>query len=541
MTAKSKEVDDFWKQPIAGFDPWACPGDAVFDQDTAVRICKFIEAHCRHSKGQFYGQLIHLEDWEKQVIGHLFGWKKPDGTRRFRYIFIYIPRKNGKTFLASCLIILLMKYDGELGADVYCCAAAVSQAGIVYDYARMMVLMDKDLKNGIKIWKATKTMEYIDKYGRTKGTAKVLSSDGDLILGTNPHAYIIDEVLAQKKFEVMENLESGTGTRRQPLGAYLSTAADDGHNPCNIKLDYAKLVRDGQALDPSYFPVIYETHPTADWKDEKVWAKVNPNLGVTVKLDFLRSEMVKALKNKADEIKFKRCYLNMQVSGLDSWLDMEDWRNCPNDINPEDLLGQDCNLALDLSDTSDICADVAYFPGFNACICFFYCPETAYNNKIEYAAMFKEHLRIMPGTSIDYDIIYNDIVDDISKKYKVVSIGFDPWHAKDLSKRLEEKKFDMVQIGQSAKVLTDPIRQLERQIKQKQLRHFNNPVLKWMAGNCFLWTDTNGKACKIIKKHKDSPAKIDGMIALVMAKAVADEQEIKAPSVYRERGMIVLG
>lgn len=535
-----KYVAKIWKEKIAGFDPWACPGDSRFDVKTANRVISFIEEHCRHSKGEFFGQKIILEKWEKQLFGHLFGWKRKDGTRRFRYLFLYVPRKNGKTMIAACFLPLLMKYDNEMGADVYCCAAAVSQASIVYDFARMMVLQDDDLGQGVKVWKTTKTMEYTDDIGRTMGTCKVLSSDGDLILGTNPHAYIIDEVLAQKKFDIMENLESGVGTRRQPLGIYLTTASDDGYNPCNIKLDYAKMVRDGVAQDPSYFPVIYETSTGENWHDEAVWMKANPNLGVTVKLDFLRSEFQKALKNKADEIKFKRRYLNMQVAGMDSWLNMDDWMNCPNDMKPEELDGQDCYLGLDLSSTTDISATALFFPAHEACLCRFYVPDTAYQNKIEYAAMFKGHLRVIPGPTIDYNVIYEDVV-ELGKKYRVKAIGFDPWHAKELSKRLEEAKFDMVQIGQSAKIMTDPIKQLEATIRQRKLRHFFNPVLRWMAGNCFLWTDTNGKACKIIKKNKDSPGKIDGMIALAMAKAVADELPKEPESQYRQgKGLTII-
>lgn len=528
-----------WREPLAGFDPWKNPGGAKFDLKTANRICGFIENHCKHSKGQFYGKLIHLEPWEKKMLGHLFAWKRPDGTRRFRYLFLYVPRKNGKTLLASILLLLLLKYDAEMGADIFCVAAAVSQASLVYDMSRMMVLQDDDLANGIKIWKSTKSMEFTNETGLTMGMAKVLSSDGDLILGTNPHGYIIDEVLAQKKFDIMENLESGVGTRRQPLGIYLTTASEDGFNPCNIKLEYAKSVRDNQANDPTYFPVIYETRPTDDWHDEKIWKAVNPNIDVTITMDFLRGEYQKATKNKADEIKFKRRYLNMQVAAIDAWLDMDNWNNCPNDMKPEDLMKEKCYLGIDLSSTNDISAVIQYFPMHQACLCHFYCPEAAFQNKIEYGALFKDWLRIMPGASIDYDLIYNDIV-CMSENYEIMGIGFDPWHAKDLCKKLAEKfgTEKMIQIGQSAKIMTDPIKQLDAQIRKKALRHFMNPVLQWMAGNAKLWTDQAGKACRVTKSHKDSPAKIDGIIALIMAKAVADE--IKIEDEHYENGLTII-
>ena len=520
-------IPKFWREPIAGFDMWKNPGDAKFDIKTANRVIKFIESHCRHSKGKFARQLFHLELWEKKLFGHLFAWKRPNGKRRFRNLFLYIPRKNGKSMIAAVLLIFLMKYDGEFGADVYCCAAAKSQAKFVYDPARNMIALDDELKNGMTVFKSTKTMEYADDTGMIIGMAQVLGSDGDLILGSNPHGYIIDELLAQKKFDIMENLESGVGTRDQPLGIYLTTAADDGFNPCNIKLEYAKRVRDGYD-DPTYFPIIYETLPTEDWHNEKVWAKANPNIGVTVTWDFMRSEYRKALTNKADEIKFKRRYLNMQVAAINAWLDMDNWNNCPVDMKPEELMNEKCYLGIDLSSTNDISAVIQYFPVQQACLCHFYCPESAFQNKIEYGALFKDWLRIMPGSTIDYDMIYDDIV-CLSEKYQIEGIGFDPWHAKDLCKKLKDKfgEEKMIQIGQSAKIMTDPIKQLDKQIKDKALRHFMNPVLQWMAGNAKLWTDQAGKACRVTKAHKDSPAKVDGIIALIMAKAVADEIKVE--------------
>lgn len=524
---KKKEIPDFWKEPIAGFDPWHGVGkEYYFDVEVAENVIDFIETHCKHSKGQFYGQPFKLEKWEKQYFGHLFGWKrKKSGKRRFRNTFLFIPRKNGKTQIAAALLLILVKYDGELGADVYCCAACKEQASIVYDAAKSMVLMDDELGEGIKIWKSTRSMEYTDEAGRPAGMCKVLASDGDLMLGMNPHAFVIDEVLAQKKFDIMENLESGVGTRQQPLGIYLSTAADDGYNPCNLKIDYARQVRDGVVDDMTFFPVIYELAQDADWHDEENWKKVNPNLGVTITLDFLRSEYVKALRNKADEIKFKRRYLNMSIASIDSWLSMEKWNNCRHDVKMEDLLGQRCYATLDLSSTTDISALMFYFPDLAACFGLYYCPETAFKNKIEYGVMFKDELRIIPGSVINYEIIRADLK-AMQKIYKIEKVGFDPWNAKEFSNILEKDGFEMVQIGQSAKDLTDPIRQLESQIISGNLCHFGSKVLKWMAGNCFLWTDTNGKAAKVIKKNKDSPGKIDGMIALIMAKALEISENI---------------
>jgi phage terminase large subunit-like protein len=519
-------MDDFWRQPIAGYpktyDPWRNPGGAVFHQDVAERVCDFIESELRLSSGNHKGKKWKLQPWQRQYFGHLFGWKQPDGRRRYRSTLLYLPRKNGKTQMAAALLAILSKFDGEISADVYCCAYDKGQADLVFLATKDMFIFNPDIAEGSVYTASKRRIDHYSPSGVTNGGIQVKASDGDSNLGTNPHAFIIDELLTQKKFDVMDALESGVGTRDQPLGIYLSTAPLGGYSPCNIRVDYARKVRDGEVDDPSYLPVIFELPDGEDWRDEANWAKVNPNLGVTVKIEFLRQEFAKATTSKDEEIKFKRFYLNMSISAIDSWLPMEDWDACPDDIKPEDLDGADCYAGLDLSQTSDITAYLLYFPAFEACLCRFYCPKQAVLSKIEYGLMFKDFLRVTPGTSVDYEAVRADLNSD-KERYNILKVGFDPFNARHLSTELEKDGFQMVEVAQSAKVLTDPTRQLESQVRARKLRHFKNPVLRWMAGNCMLWTDTNGKAVKVLKRHKDSPAKIDGIISLIMCKGLEIE------------------
>jgi len=291
------KVAAIWREPIEGYDPWRSPHGAEFDPKVANRVCRFIERNVRHSKGKkFAGKLLKLERWEKKIIGHLFGWKRQDGTRRYRKIFILIPRKNGKTFLASVLGLIMFMADDEPGAEVYCLAASVEQAALVFNEAASIVKQNEDFSAAVKIFGGYRTM----KYEATQSYWKVKSSDAGTAHGLNPHAFIIDELHVQRKNDLMEAMETGVGNRRQPIGAYLTTSDYSGDSPCNRMVDYSRKVRDGGLDDYEFLPVLYEALPDRDdWKDEKVWRRVNPNLGVSFPMEFLRSQFRKALEEPA--------------------------------------------------------------------------------------------------------------------------------------------------------------------------------------------------------------------------------------------------
>lgn len=528
------KIPKLWLEPIQGYDPWKSPHGCVFHLKIADRVVRFFEKNFKHSKGEFAERKFKLERWQKKIIGHVFAWKRPDKTRRYRKLFIYVPRKNGKTTLCAAIGLLMFTADDEPGSEIYCCAAETDQAALVFKEASSMVRQNPDLDSDIRIYDGYKAM----KFEATGSYWKVLSSEAGTKHGLNPHAFIIDEVHVQKNSELMEVMETGVGARRQPLGVYLTTADYSGDSPCNRMVDYARKVRDSGVDDYEYLPVLYETLPDKDdWKDEKIWHAVNPNLGVSVKLDYLRSQFRKALEEPSFENTFKRLHLNMQTEQERRWLKMEDWDGSGCVIDKAALIGQECFGGLDLSSSQDITAFVLYFPAQCACLPFFWVPAKTAKKKIEYEVWARDgYAEVTEGKVVDYETVRNKIK-ELSETYQIKDIGYDPWNASQVAKQLaDDDGLPLMEFRQGYKSMNEPSKEVEKLVIQRKLVHFGNPVLRWMASNAQVQEDPAGNI-KPVKAQKDSPRKIDGIVALVMAVGLSmtvktEEQPFKGGLVF---------
>lgn len=526
-------IPAIWKEPIQGFDPWKDSDDFYFDIKRTNAVINFIKKNLRHSKGEYAGKMFHPEKWEKKIIGHIFGWKnKKTNYRRFRKVFIYIPRKNGKTFICAALGLIGFVADDEMGAEIYCCAADSSQAGLVFSEASSMVEQNPELSNDIRVYRGYKSM----KFEATGSYWRVLSSEAGTKHGLNPSFYVVDEVHAQKNSELMEVMETGTGSRRQPLGIYLTTADMAGESACNRMLDYAHKVRDGIVKDMAFFPVVYEAdRVNDDWMDEKIWYKANPNLGISIKLEYMKQQCARAKEDPAYENTFKRLHLNMQTEQEMRWMQMHEWDASGQKLKPVELLGKKCFAGMDLSAVSDITAFVLYFPDCSACLAWFWVPKKTAEKRIEYDLWAKEkYIEVEDGRIIDMERIRQRI-NEIKSQYEIQQIGYDPWNAAQLAKDLADKDgFNMVEFRQGYKSMNEPTKSLMKLVLEHKLVHFGNPVMRWMASNAQSMEDPTGNI-KLTKPQKDSQLKVDGIIALVMAFGLSIANKTEDKSVYESK------
>ena len=426
-----------------------------------------------------------------------------------------IPTHN--TTITSALGVLLFVADNEPGAEVYCAAAETNQAALVFNEASSMIRQNPDLADAIRIYDGYKSM----KFEATGSYWRVLSSDAGTKHGLNPHGYIVDEVHAQKNGELMEVLETGTGARRQPLGIYLTTADFAGESPCNRMVDYARRVRDGKISDPTLLPLLYETLADEDWTSEAVWLKANPNLGVSIKMEYMREQCRKAQNDPAYENTFKRLHLNMQTEQEKRWMQMAEWDASGQKMEAAALKGQPCFLGLDMSSVADITALVMYFPEQSAALCRFFVPRETAEKRIEYEMWARQgYLEISEGRIIDQATV-RAAINDLNAEYPIRAIAYDPWNAAQLARDLGDVDgFQMVEFRQGYKSMNEPTKALMRMVLEHKLNHFANPVLRWMAANAQAQEDPAGNI-KLVKPNKDSPLKVDGLIALVMAYGMA--------------------
>ncbi|RPI95379.1 MAG: terminase large subunit [Chloroflexi bacterium] len=497
-----------------------------FDAGAAEYVLHFI-GMLRHSKGKWgrgKGEFIRLEPWQQFIIWVAFGWKrKADGMRRFRVLYEEVARKNGKSTKAAGLGLLLAFADNEPGAEVYSAATKRDQARIVHKEAIRMVRKNAGLKKYINIVKDNLNLEQrACKY-------EPLGADSDSTDGLNVHGVIADELHAWKSREMWDVLETATGSREQPMLIAITTAGMDRQSICYEKHEYTRKVlegwKDGSFEDDSWFGIIFTLDDGDDWRDEKVWIKANPNLGVSKYLDDMRMKAKRAEKMPTSQNNFKRRELNIWVHGETKWMDMEAWRKCAGEIAalelPEHLKGRTGYFALDLSSTSDLTAWVGAFPaedGFYDVIARFWLPEDAILPRTQegthYDVWVREgYIQKTDGNVLDYDYIFDDIEQD-ADDYSVERSAFDRWGAARVVQVLEKKGLTMVQFGQGYASMNPPMKELERLVLAGKLRHGNNPVLTWMADNVVASMDPAGN----IKPDKDkSKEKIDGIVALIMA------------------------
>jgi phage terminase large subunit-like protein len=251
-------------------------------------------------------------------------------------MFLYVPRKNGKSPLVGAIADYVFLCDGEPGAQCYVAAADREQATIVFRHAAGMVERNQDLAPMVKTYRSMRSMEF------GGSTFRVLTSEAASKHGFNAHLVVVDELHAQPDRELVDVLTSSTGTRTQPIVIYVTTADYDRPSICNSKLEYAQKVRDGLIDDPRFLPVIYETETDADWESEDVWRKANPGLGTIKSLEYMRRECGKAKEEPSYQATFRRLELNQRTPTQDVWFDLELWEKCAGEVSDEELKGKPC-------------------------------------------------------------------------------------------------------------------------------------------------------------------------------------------------------
>jgi len=520
--------DHVWHRPIPGypepFDPWANCGDCTFHPETARWVINYWQSTFTLKDGDFDGKPFILEDWQWPIIGHLFGWKRPDGSRRFRKCFIYLPKKNGKTEMGAGIGLLMLDVDNEMQAEVFSCASDTDQARIVFSAADLMVERSKKLRDRIMVRKSTRRMLCT----RNGGSWKVLSSKAETKHGPNVHLLLIDELHTQKDNELITTLEAGTVSRRQPLVVAMTTSDHPGESPCNLELMYAKRVLSGETKDISYLPVIYDGQPDYE-KDKECWKsmdflkKVNPNFGISVQEAYLQTEINKCEVDPTHEEWVKRLHANIQTNRVTRWLDPVDWQLCGENDTEHD---GPCFGGLDLGSSDDLTALALYWPKTQSCKVWHFVPQETYDAKAEYILWKsqKAMLTVTAGRVLDQGLV-REMVNTLKDQYDIQCVGYDRWNATGLITDLaDEDGVTMVEMGQGYQSLSMPTNEFGKLVKSHQLCHDNDPVLNWEAGNVTIQAGPAG-AIKPVKPKPWSPLKVDGMQALIIAYAMSLTQE----------------
>ncbi len=512
-----------------------------FDREAAQIAIAFFGL-LKHSKGEWAGKAVKLEPWQQLIVWNLFGWKRADGTRRFRTGYLEVARKNGKSTMGAGLGLFLMTADGEAGAEVYSAATKRDQARITHAEATRMVKASPQLRRRLTVYRDNIHIK------DTASKFEPLGRDTDSLDGLNLHGAIVDEVHAHKTRDLWDLLETATGARRQALMLAITTAGYDRQSLCWTQHEYTLKVLNGLIEDDSWFGIIYALDEDDDCFDEALWIKANPNLHVSKKIEDMRRLAARAREMPSALNSFLRLHCNIWTQSETKWISREHWDACGVAVDAAGLRGRTAYAGLDLSSTTDITALVLVFaPQADEdryqVLCRFFIPEEAmtersHTDRVPYDAWVRAgYITATPGNVIDYEYVLAQIDEDM-QAYDLPEIAFDRWGASRIQTQLAELGGEdfLVQFGQGFASMSPPMKELEKIILGHKLAHGNNPVLNWMADNLVARTDPAGN----IKPDKEkSLEKIDGMVALIMALDRATRHTVEE-SVYEERGILGL-
>jgi phage terminase large subunit-like protein len=547
-------------------------GGCYYDAERGDHAAALFEQHLRHVKGRFAGQPFRLEPWQRDgLILPLFGWRRANGTRRFRIAYIEIPKKNGKSALCSGIALYLLVGDGEPGAEVYSAAADRNQAGIVYDVSEAMVRASA-LSQHLRCMPSVKRIIHEP----SRSYYQCLSAEAPTKEGLNLHGLIFDELHAQPSRKLWDTLRYGGAAREQPMIVSITTAGYDRDSICWEQHEYARRVLDGTSPDWAFFALIYAAEEDDDWTDPATWRKANPNLGVTVSEDDMRQMCQEAQASPAKQNAFRRYRLNQWTEQDVRWLDMDHWAACARaednigaaltretvDVCPDDCLagvvtqhpdprwgelrGRVCYGGLDLASTQDLTAFALTFPAHDdgapvPALVWYWLPEDGMARRVERDGIQYDRwadagwLRLTPGNVVDQDAIVEDIR-DICLAFNPREVGYDPWNAQRVASRLVEEEVEAVEVRQGIASLGEACKELDRLVAGRRLRPGANPVTEWCARNVVVKVDSNGN---YKPDKKQSRERIDGIAAIVdaLARQILHRDE---RSVYEDGDLLIL-
>lgn len=510
--------------------------DMFFSYREVDRCISFF-ATLRHSTGRFSKKPFHLMPWQQFIIANIIGFRwKDTGRRRFTQSYIEMARKQGKTALMAGLALYYMIADGEDGAECDLAANSRDQAKIAFRMAKQFCrCLDPT-------GKTVRPLQYTIEVVPTDGIMNVFASDDSRLDGYNASFAIIDEYHSAPNDLVRNVIKSSMGMRDNPHLVTITTAGFDKTLPCYELRNVAADVLAGVKRDDSMFAAIYELDEEDDWRDEKVWPKCSPNLGVTVSLEFLRTEVRAAINNPREEVSVKTKNLNIWCDAQSVWIPEEDIRaiTAPviwDNFDPDEDI---CFVGVDLSAVSDLTA-VAYLIQHDQTLYIYidyYLPAEALETKKDRDkyAMWRAagELNVTPGNVTDYDYITQDIIRR-NKSVQIMKIGYDKWNATQWAIDCTALGMPLEEYPQSLASFTGPTKELERiilraanQMKttkgklddedapeiRPSLIIDNNSINRFCFRNVVLKSDWNGN----VKPVKDATKnKIDGVVAILEA------------------------
>lgn len=509
-----------------------------WDKVEVERVCCFAEC-LQHVKGKWASarmeqRFFKTEPWQKFVFGCIFGWKnKKTGLRRYREVYIEIPRKNGKSFLAAVVGLYMFLCDHESGSEVYCGATSLDQAMKVFNPAAQMLQRSEALrkKYGVRIKK--RFMELAD--GSVFCPIVAKPRDGD-----SPHCSILDEYHEHPTDALYHAQATGQGAREQPIIMVITTAGKNIQSPCYELHDRVMKNQTGpeDVMDQSLLGLIYTIDKDDDPFCIESLVKANPNFGVSIEPDYLLRQMNNAVRYVNQRADYLTKHLDFWVSQKNAYFDILAWQELANSqLRIADFVDCDCFIAVDMSARYDLTVITTGFirregDGLKHLYVFqdSYLPqetvEDASNpNFKRYQTMSMienpntlsgKLLTVTPGAEIDSHYIFEELNSKIKAYTRVQEVIFDPWEARPIINELAKTypRLTVLEMTQNTKNLNAGMKELTGAIMSRRIHHDGNAMLTWNMQNVESQTDKNGNDFPTNPNPKVN--KKDGAVTLMM-------------------------
>ena len=497
--------------------------------DRYVQCCELLKLY----QDEFAGQPLHLEPWQCFVMCQTMGWKyKETGARRFNTVFCFVGRKNGKSVMASTLLIYDVLFTN--GGQALCVATKRDQARIVFDSAKNMIRQNSILSKRLQTYEST----YRIVNSLLSSRIEAMSSEADKFDGLSPSLIVADELSAMKDYSIIKILKSGQGARKDRLLFQITSGSDNLGSCGKSEFDRSCKILQGIIEDDNYLPILYCLDDGDDWKNPKVWPKANPCIGVSLKKDFLEKSAREAEQVTALQVEFQCKNCCLWLSNEHSWIADSKWVKCMKNDQPDLNKPYYSNLSLDLSKVNDLSSLTlcVYQEGKYYMKHWLYFPKDSLPDRIkteteQWRKWFDDGIVTpTPGYTIDYDWILKQI-ETISADYNVIEILIDPYNSSKIVNDLSDS-FDIIPISQTLKSLSPFTKSYELEVLNGNIVD-PNPFMRWAMSNAMVYIDPNDN-CKVIKNSrmgKDvKTLHIDPIICSVMGvgriKSLLDAGEI---------------
>jgi phage terminase large subunit-like protein len=486
---------------------------------TGERVIAFIEAYCRVPEGALVGQPMKLAPFQKKFI--IAVYDNPAHTRR---AYLSIARKNAKTATIACLVLAhLVGPVAVPNSQIISGARSRDQASLVFHLAEKIVRMSSKLQKIVRIVPSSKRL-----VGLLRNVEyRAISAEGKTAHGLSPALAILDEVgqVVGSQDDFVDAITTSQGAHEKPLLIAISTQAPTDADLFSVWLDDAE-----RSKDPRIVSHVYKAEEGADVLDERAWAAANPALGLFRSLDDLREQAIQASRMPSAENTFRNLCLNQRVSVLSSFVSRNIWLGCGEEPPPS-LEGRKLYCGLDLSGRRDLTAFVAisFREGKWDVWCKFWAPEEGLverskQDRVPYDVWAKDgYLSLTPGNSVDYEYVAKELQELLAES-EIAAWAFDRWRMDFLKKEMEDIGFQapLYPFGQGYKDMSPAIDEIETELLNGRLRHGNNPVLTMCASNSVVKMDEAGN--RKLDKAK-ATGRIDGMVALTMARGIVSKEE----------------